>query len=189
MRSSMSAFLAGALIALTAGSVAAQSGAPSRVSLGATGGFGQTWDDEGSIGSGWLAGAYADVRILTHTDAEFSVDWLRHDRSTGAFQAEGHTTFVSAALRQRFGGDRANGYALGGVALGAHKGTAGFPGVENLINHNSSTHGGFLFGGGLSFRVGERMELGPVIRIAVLGANVDSDPASAIMAGVRIGIR
>ena len=188
MRSSIAALVTCVSIALTSGSAAAQSGAPSRLSLGATGGFGQTWDDEGSIGTGWLAGACGDVRLLSHTDAEFSVDWLRHDRSTGAFQAEGHTTFVSAALRQRFGGDRANGYVLGGVTLGAHTGTAGFP-AENLINHNSSTHGGFMFGGGLSFRVGERMELGPVIRIAVLGANVDSDPASAIMAGFRIGLR
>lgn len=188
MRSRITAFFTGIAIVLTAGSVAAQSGAPSRLSVGATGGFGQTWDDEGSIGSGWLAGAYGDVRLLSHMDAEFSVDWLRHDRSTGAFQAEGHTTFVSAVLRQRFGGDRANAYVLGGVTLGAHTGTAGFP-AEDLINHNSSTHGGFMFGGGLSFRVGERMELGPVIRIAMLGANVDSDPASAITAGFRIGIR
>lgn len=38
--------------------------------FGATAGGGQTWDDEGSIGKGWLVGGYIDRRISTHVDFE-----------------------------------------------------------------------------------------------------------------------
>jgi hypothetical protein len=176
---------AGAVL-FTAGAVSAQT-TPSRFAAGGTVGFGQTWDDEGSIGRGWLAGGYADVRLFGHTDAEFAVDVLRHDRND-RFQAQGHTTFASAALRQRFGGDRTYGYVLGGVAIGSHTGTAGFPEL-GLVNEYSGTHGGFLFGGGFTFTAGNNVEIGPVVRIALLGADSDSDPASAIMTGVRIGFR
>ena len=38
--------------------------------FGATAGGGQTWDDEGSIGKGWLVGGYIDRRISAHVDFE-----------------------------------------------------------------------------------------------------------------------
>jgi hypothetical protein len=176
-----------ALIVALAGPAAAQATEPGRFSFGATGGFGQTWDDEGSIGKGWLAGGYAGVRIFRRTDVEFAVDWLQHDRSGGAFLAEGHTTFLSAALVQRFGSDRTNGYVLGGLTAGIHDGTVGFA-FDGPLHKTSGTHGGFVFGGGLSFPAGP-VDIGPIVRIVLLGADTDSDPASAIMAGVRIGLR
>ena len=58
-----------------------------------------------------------------------------------------------------------------------------------MVNESSSTHGGFVFGAGLAFRAGDRLDLGPIVRITMLAADSDSDPASAIMAGFRIGIR
>ena len=188
MRSVITTFITGFALILTTATASAQTSSPWWLAVGATGGFGQTWDDEGSIGKGWLGGGYADLRLFAHTDAEFSADVLTHDRSSGHFQARGHTTFVSAAIRQRFGTERTYAYVLGGVTLGAHSGTAGFP-EEHLVSDSSGTHGGFIFGGGVNFRLAERLELGPVIRIAMLGADVDSDPASAIMTGVRIGLR
>lgn len=149
-------------------------------------GFGQTWDDEGSIGTGALAGGYADWRLGGHTDLELSVDFLRHKRAGGHFQAEGHTTFLGASVVRRFGGRAASGYVLGGVTLGAHSGTAGFPEV-NLITDTTGTHRGFLFGGGMAFRAGPRIEIGPVVRIVLLSVDNDSAPASAAMAGFRVG--
>lgn len=178
-------FITACAVVLGASTASAQS---PRFSFGGTGGFGQTWDDEGSIGKGWLVGGYADIRLFSHTDLDLSIDYLTHDRDAGYFQAEGHTTFVSAALRQRFGGDRTNGYLLGGLTIGAHDGTAGFPAYDE-VNHYSGTHPGLIFGGGVNIGIGERLEIGPVVRITLMGADSDSDPASVIMTGVRIGWR
>jgi hypothetical protein len=188
MRSGIVAVITGVVLVVAATAASAQTPSSPRFSIGGTAGFGQTWDDEGSIGTGWLAGGYGQVRLFGHTDAEFSVDVLRHNRDSGAFQAEGHTTFVSAALRQRFGGERTKGYLLGGFTIGSHSGTAGFP-AYNMVNDYSSTRGGFVFGGGLNFTVGDAVEIGPVIRITMLGTDADADPWSSIMTGVRIGIR
>lgn len=181
--------LAGLFIGLLAGTAGAQpSSRDSRWTFGGAAGFGSTWDDEGSIGSGVLAAGYADWRWLRHTDVEVSVDYLRHKRSTGFFQAEGHTTFVSAALVQRFGGNAAHGFVFGGVTLGSHAGTAGFP-ADNLIAENKGTHPGYTFGGGLMVRAAERFEVGPFVRVVFLTAESDSDVFAAGMAGVRIGFR
>jgi hypothetical protein len=181
--------LVGLFIALFAGTASAQtSSSASRWTFGGAGGFGSTSDDEGSIGSGVLAGGYADWRWLGHTDVELSVDYLRHKRSTGFFQAEGHTTFLSAALVQRFGGDAAYGFVFGGVTLGSHAGSAGFP-ADNLVSENKGTHPGFTLGGGLMFRASERIHVGPVVRVVFLTAESDSDVFAAGMAGVRVGFR
>jgi len=50
-------------------------------------------------------------------------------------------------------------------------------------------NGGLIFGGGLSVWAGHRIEIGPVVRITLMGADEDADPASVVMAGVRIGLR
>jgi hypothetical protein len=54
-------------------------------SLGATAGGGKTWDDEGSIGSGWLIGGYLQRRLGERMDLEVAADLLRHERNTGPF--------------------------------------------------------------------------------------------------------
>ncbi len=160
----------------------------SRWTAGATAGMGRTWDDEGQIGSGALAGGYAGWRWLARTDAEVSVEILRHRRTGGHFQAIGHTALVEGVLTRRFGPQAASGYVLGGVALGFHTGTAGFP-ADGLVVRTESTQRGVVAGGGLTFRVGERLEMGPIVKIVLLAADRDSDPASAAMVGFRIGTR
>jgi hypothetical protein len=160
----------------------------SRWSFGATVGFGQTWDDEGSIGTGVLAGGFADWRVLRHTDLELATDYLRHVRDTGHFQAEGHMTLFSASIVQRFGGDTVHGYVLGGAGIGVHSGTAGFP-ADNLVTDTSGTHPGYIFGGGMMFRAGKRFEVGPIVRMVMLTIDDDSDAALAATFGVRVGWR
>jgi hypothetical protein len=159
-----------------------------RWTVGATAGIGRTWDDEGSIGRGVLAGGYAHWRWLSHTGLEGSVDLLSHHRSGGAFEAQGHTLFLSAAVVQRFGGPAASGYVLGGLTLARHSGTAGFPG-DNLDTGAHGTHPGYVFGGGMMFGASRRIEAGPMVRMTVLTADDDADPAFAIAAGVRVGFK
>jgi hypothetical protein len=181
--------VAAMLLLASAATVSAQPApSSSRWTWGGTAGMGRTWDDEGQIGSGVLAGGYAQWRWLSHSDLDLSVDFLKHDRSGGFFEAHGHTVFLSGAFVQRFGGPAANGYVLGGVTLAAHSGTAGFP-ADNLVTDTSSTNPGYILGGGMSFRASRRIEVGPLVRITMLSADSDSDPAFTIMAGVRVGFR
>jgi hypothetical protein len=156
--------------------------------FGGTLGGGQTWDDEGSIGRGWLAGAYADRRISRNVDLELSADVLWHDRFTGpsSFQAEGRTAYLSAALIRRFGPPRSNVFLLGGGTIAIHRGTAGFA-DEPVQADTDGTHPGYVFGGGFSFRAARNIEIAPIVRFTVLSIDVDSDPATSYMLGVRVG--
>ncbi len=172
-----------------AGAASAQTApAPSRWSFGGTIGFGQTWDDEGSIGKGLLAGGYADFRLLGHTDLEISADFLQHKRGGEHFRADGYMTLFGASLVQRFGSDRVNGYVLGGAGIAVHDGTIEFP-SGNLVTDTSGTHPGFMFGGGMTFRAAPRVEVGPIVRFVVLMVDNDSAPAFATMFGFRVGWR
>ena len=172
-----------------AGAASAQNARPaSRWSFGATVGLGQTWDDEGSIGTGALAGGFADWHVLRHTDLELSADYLRHVRDTGHFQAKGHMTVFGASLVQRFGGDAVNGYVLGGAGIAVHSGSAGLP-ADNLVTDTSGTNPGFMFGGGMTFRTGPRLEVGPIVRFVILTVENDSAPAFASTVGFRVGWR
>jgi hypothetical protein len=180
--------VAAALLVLFGGTASAQGAPSARWTLGATGGLGRTWDDEGQIGAGLLAGGFAQWRWLGRTHLELAIDLLRHNRTGGAFEAEGHTTFGSATIVQRFGGTRTHGYVLGGATLAAHSGTAGFP-REGLVTASNSTNPGYFFGGGLMFSASRHLDVGPVVRLMVLTADSDSDPAFATTAGLRIAFR
>ena len=162
----------------------------SRWTFGATAGGGRTWDDEGSIGSGWLAGGYADRRISAYADVEIAIDVLRHRRNTGpfGFQAEGHTTYLSAAVVRRFGTPSANFFLLGGGTIGIHSGTAGLGDSPSPPNETDSRNVGVIFGGGASFRASGNIEIAPLVRMTLMRASDDSDPFSSIMVGVRVGV-
>jgi hypothetical protein len=177
------------LLSLPSQSSAQSSERPSWT-FGVTAGGGQTWDDEGSIGKGWLVGAYVDRRISRHVDIEFSADLLRHERNTGpfSFQAEGHTTYLSAALLRRFGPPGGNFFLLGGGTVGIHKGKAGSGDMPEL-NDTDSANVGFIFGAGASFLATANIEIVPIVRMTWMEASADSDPFSSIMAGVRVGLR
>ena len=161
----------------------AQSSADPAWTAGGIVGFGRTWDDESQIGTGVLLGGRVEGRIAGGLWLEGSLDWLRHNRDEGAFQADGHTTLLGAALKYRFGSSAAHGYVLGGPVLAFHSATNTFGGVERDV---SSTDAGISFGGGFAGRVANRFEIGPEARMTLLWAGDDSAPAAAIYGGVRI---
>ena len=177
------------ILAITLGlaeNVAAQA-TESRWTFGATGGFGRTWDDEGGIGSGWLIGGYVDRRLSQNVDVEVAADLLRN-RRTDAFEADGHTTYLSAQLIRRFGSRDANFFVMGGGALAIHEGTTGFS-DGSFHQEHSSTNPGFIAGAGLSFRTANNLEIAPIVRMTMMQIDSDSDPWSSITAGLRIGFR
>ena len=163
----------------------AQTAADPNWTAGGIAGFGRTWDDESQIGSGVLLGARLDGRIAGPLWLEGSLDWLRHDRDEGAFQAQGHTTLLGAALKGRFGSAAMHGYVLGGPVLAFHSATNTFDGQARDLD---STDPGISFGGGFATRVGGRFEIGPEARMTILWTGDESAPAAAIYGGVRIAV-
>lgn len=184
----MRAFIMAALVAAVAAPAAAQSvrqGFDSTVS--AVGGGGRTWDDEGQIGSGIVVGGRVDRRLFGNTFLEGGLELLGHTR-TGRFAADGHTTFISGTLVQRFGLGAAQPYVLGGYTVALHSGTAGFP-EDGILHDTGGTSHGYLFGGGVAAAIGDRFEIGPEARFFVLGSKDDSLPAWATWVGVRFAMR
>ncbi len=174
-------------VALGLAENAAAQASESRWTLGATGGFGRTWDDEGGIGSGWLIGGYVDRRLSKNVDVEVAADLLKN-RRTDSFEADGHTTYLSAQLIRRFGRRDANFFLMGGGALAIHEGTTGFS-DGSFHQEHSSTNPGFIFGAGMSFHIANNLEIAPIVRMTMMQIDDDSDPWSAITAGIRIGFR
>ena len=64
-----------------------------------TAGLGQTWDDESSLGRGLFLAGRVERRLIRGLSFECGADWLSHHRGGGEFQADGHMTFVGAALK------------------------------------------------------------------------------------------
>ena len=177
-----------AIAVALAGPAAAQTGQSAFDStVSGVAGGGKTWDDEGQIGSGVMVGGRVDRRLFGNTFLEGGLEVLGHSR-TGRFEAEGHTTFISGTLIQRFGHRAAQPYVLGGYAVALHSGTAGFP-EDGLVSDTDGTSHGILFGGGLAAAIGDRFEIGPETRFFMLTSDDDSLPAWAMWVGVRFGVR
>ncbi len=173
------------LMTCTASVVQAQS-PDSRSSLSAVAGRGQTWDDEGSLGRGWLAGGSVDRTLIGGLRAQLSLEVLTHDRSEGFFLAEGRTVIAGASLLQRFGHGKAQPYLFGGATTGHHSGSRTFGDVRS---EESSTDFGWRAGVGLAIRAGSTYEIGPELRMHGFFIDSDSPPAALFSIGVCFTMR
>lgn len=171
------------LVTFSASLAAAQ---PATWTAGGIGGFGKTWNDESQVGTGLLGGARLDGRLVGGLRLEGAVDWLRHNRDEGAFQSDGHTTFLTATVRYQFGDGATYGYILGGPAIAFHSGTNTFEGESR---HVSGTSTGWTFGGGMAGPAGSRLEIGPEARFVMLASDDGSNTAFAIYGGIRIVLK
>ena len=171
-------------VMFTATAVYAQTASKSSVS--AVFGGSQTWDDEGSLGRGWLAGAAVDRALIGGLRAQLSVDVLTHDRSEGYLQAEGGTVIAGASLLQRFGHARARPYVFGGATSGHHSGSRTFVDVRS---EDSSTDFGWRAGAGVAIGTGSKYEISPELRVNGFFTDSDSHPATLLSIGVRVAMR
>ena len=103
----------------------AQSHEP-RQAISVIGGTGATYDDEGSLGRGGLAGGAFERVLFGNVRVQLSLELLTHDRATGFFQSSGQTVTGGVSLVQRFGRGGAQPYAFGGLTAGRHSGTSVF---------------------------------------------------------------
>jgi hypothetical protein len=174
------------VIIVLSGVVAQAQSLESKGSASAIVGFGKTWDDEGSLGRGWLAGAAVDRVLFGTTRAELSIEILTHDRGSGFFLSNGQTTIGGVSLVHRFGRRTAQPYVFGGLTAGHHSGTNIFSGSPvNLSNTSVGLRTGF----GVAVRAGARLEISPEIRLHQFFIDDDSDPALLMSFGIRFGVR
>jgi opacity protein-like surface antigen len=148
-------------------------------------GGGGTWDDEGSIGTGIVAGGRVDWHLFGNTSVEAALDVLTHDRTGGAFEAEGTNTIVSLSLLHRFGRPAARPYVLEGVHIIRHSGRTRFDGIAT---NRRSTDPGFHVGAGIAMRVTDRVDIGPEGRIYFIQPTDGSAPAWVYWIGGRVGV-
>ena len=169
----------------TAAAAAAQPD-ESRTSVTAITGVAKTYDDESSLGRGWLVGGSVDRVLFGTTRLEGSLELVTHSRDTGHFAAEGDTTIVGLSLVHRFGRRTVQPYVLGGVTIGHHSGTSSF---DDLRFTASSTDLGLRFGAGVAVVVNPRFEVSPEFRMNGFFIDNDSNPWMVSSFGVRVGYR
>ena len=157
-----------------------------RSTVSAVGGFGKTFDDEGSLGSGWLVGGAIDRVVFGRTRAEVSFEVLTHDRDSGYFQSRGRTMIAGLSLVRRFGSGGGQPYLFAGLTAGHHSGTNVFDGSPV---HRSNADAGIRFGAGVAIRAGQRLEVSPEFRINGFFIDNDADPATLFSFGIRFGWR
>jgi hypothetical protein len=150
------------------------------------GGFGETLDDEGSLGRGWLAGGAIDRRMFGNTRAEVSLEMVTHNRHSGVVQSSGQTVTGGVSLVHRLGSGKVQPYIFEGLTIGHHWGT-------NHVNGDSvfvtSTDTGVRFGVGFAIRAGQRLEISPEVRLNGFWIDKGADPATLPSFGVRFGWR
>lgn len=159
---------------------------PSRGTASVIGGFGKTFDDESSLGRGWLVGGAVDRVVFGTTRVEGSLEIVTHDRSSGYFLSNGRTIVGGGSLVQRFGRGDAQPYLFCGLAVGHHSGTNSFAGDSRAVR---TTTAGFRGGFGVAFRAGDRLEISPEIRTNGFFTGDGSDPWMIPSFGVRLGWR
>ncbi len=155
-----------------------------RIQAAVVAGGGRTWDDEGSIGTGVVAGGRVQWRLFGGTSIDGSLDVLTHERQAGTFEASGTSVILGGSLVHRFGGAAARPYVLEGIDLVRHTGSTRFGGNST---DRESTDFGFHVGGGLGVRVSDRIELGPEGRFYFIQPADSSAPAWAYWIGGRLG--
>jgi hypothetical protein len=184
MRHGIIAFFAGCALA-TSAMAGAQTRGAETWAVGGSIGFGQTWNDESSIGQGLLLSGHLERRLIRAVSLECSVDWLAHERHEGVFQAEGHTTIASAAVKYSWRGDAATGYTLGGIVVAHHSGTTRF---EEHVRADRTTMPGWTVGGGVSFPVARGWHVGPEGRMVLMSPGNEEAPVIGIYGGVRLSL-
>jgi hypothetical protein len=158
----------------------------SRTSTAAIVGVGKTFDDEGSLGSGWLVGGSIDRVVFGTTRGEVSLEILTHSRDVTYFASNGRTVIAGASLVHRFGRRAGQPYLFAGLTAGHHSGTNRF---TDSTSTWTSTDLGLRFGVGVAIRVGDRLEVSPELRMNGFFIDRDADPAMLPSFGVRLGLR
>jgi len=124
-------------------------------------GFGRTYDDEGSLGSGLNGGGGIGYRIRSKFGLEFELSGFRHERETsfGSLSFAGHGVFATGNALYYFGSGsgRVQPYIIGGAGLLHKRNTSSFEGQPPLD----------IWGTGLALNIGTGANIFPVPRFSI----------------------
>ena len=180
------------LAAVTLSALLAQAPPPSDTSLsaGVVAGRGQTWDDEGSVGSGTEVGAIIDYRFRPRWAITGSVERLAHHRDVGAFVFSGRSIVASAGIQYHFTGSGVSPYVGGGFGGVFYEGrfVDRFTTPETSRDR-TSTSTAFYGNAGVEIPIGTRVAISPDVRLTFCQAQDDFAPWSMTRFGVKALLR
>ena len=185
--------MTGMFTSLILTTVLAQS-APPPASLGSTSvsvlaGQGRTWDDEGSIGSGFAIGGGVEYRFRPRLSVNGAVERLAHDRDTGFLHFSGRTVFVTLGATYHVAARGVSPYVGGGFGGAFYKGTLNDDIAGDAVLHRSSTSTLGYGNAGVDIPIGHRVVISPDVRITFCQPQDDFAPWSVIRFGVKASVR
>ena len=167
---------------------AAGTHAPTTVSVLA--GYGRTWDDEGSIGTGGAIGGAVEYRFRPKLSVNGAVERLAHDRDTGFLHFSGRTIFATLGVAYHFAASGVSPYVGGGFGGAFYKGELvdGFVTPPQIRPRSSTSTLGYG-NAGVDIPIGDRFVISPDLRIALCQPQDDFAPWSAIRFGVKASLK
>lgn len=115
------------VLLMAASSLAAQE---KKTEIFAMGGVARVTGDEGSLGTGWLAGGAATLPFARRWALDVTVDHLRSERRIPAGRLQGRHTHFSPGIQYRHGDERTYGFVAGGPGLTLDSGDEGSSGLH-----------------------------------------------------------
>jgi opacity protein-like surface antigen len=149
---------------LLAPTVLAQNYASRGEVFGSIGG-GKTYDDEGSLGSGFDVGGGVGFRLTPRFGVEGQINRLDYKRDfSSGVRFEGTALFTTANVLYHFTTSQAQPYVIGGLGFVHHENRSRFPGDNSLPTRTSN---GFAknFGAGVKIFLNKKFSLRPEFRV------------------------
>ena len=163
---------------------------PGPVSLTVSVGHGQTWEDEGSIGSGTAAGGGMEWRFSPRWSLGADVERLGYHRDTPGLEWSGRTLFASLNIVYRFAGHGVSPYVSGGFGGAFQTGETVDRITPLTVTRPRSSASTMKFGAvGLQIPIGDRWAVSPDFRITFCHPPVDFAPWAAMRFGVKAAFR
>ena len=186
----MSLSLTSVVFALVAQTGPSAPAPPAPVSVTISVGRGQTWDDEGGIGTGTSAGGGVEWRFRPHWSVGAEVERLGHRRDTPALVFSGRTVFASANVVYHVAARGVSPYAGGGFGGAFYTGTLvdRFSLPSRTIPRSSTPTMGYGTAG-VEIPIGDRFAVSPEARITLCRPQDDVGPWSTVRFGVKAALR
>jgi outer membrane protein W len=164
--------------------------APTTVSVLA--GYGRTWDDEGSIGTGGAIGGAVEYRFRPKLSVNGAIERLAHERDTGFLHWSGRTVFATLGVTYHFTASGVSPYVGGGFGGAFYKGqladALALP-PPGTVSPRSSTSTLGYGNAGVDIPIGDRFVISPDLRVSLCQPQDDFAPWSTIRFGVKASVK
>jgi hypothetical protein len=164
--------------------------ARSPVSLTVSVGHGQTWEDEGSIGSGTAAGGGMEWRFSPRWWLGADVERLGYHRDTPGLEWSGRTVLASVNLDYRFAARGVSPYISGGFGGAFQRGETIDRIAPAAVSRPRTSASTMKYGAmGVQIPIGDRWTVSPDFRITFCNPPVDFAPSATMRFAVKAAFR